>query len=39
MLNHYKKAKHPYDMSLTWSGFPGYLILIKYLLLEIKYSN
>ncbi|CAK81401.1 unnamed protein product (macronuclear) [Paramecium tetraurelia] len=21
MLNHYKKAKHPYDMCLTWSGF------------------
>ena len=39
MLNHYKRVKHPYDLSQTWLGFPGYLIAIKYLLLELKYTN
>lgn len=26
-------------MSVTWSGFPGYLVLVKHLLLEIKYTT
>lgn len=39
MLNHYRKAKLPYEMSISWKGFPGYLMLVRHLLLEIKYHN
>ena len=39
MLNHFKKAKLPYEMSVTWTGFPGYLMLVRHLLLEIKFTE